>query len=255
MAAAAVPIVHASPATLLVMVSAPLTGLLALFVRMIGRSGRPKMATEVLAQAPAEVLTIGIFDVLGGIICAGGVVIFGITRPPALVSGFDSSPVLAWLGVGALGPLVSAGVLDRLPLRTVADHTNRGSQQALGSVFSELRFQATQRVLERLYEEVEFAEGVQRDGYATQARSLIDAGLLEFDDIHLQVERFGSEPEVVLPKPVKKLLAARTSWPVDVDPGREAVVLVDTCLKVDVVAPVAVACRIARQRSGGGQDG
>jgi hypothetical protein len=191
-----------------------------------------------------------LYDLLGGAVCVAGVVVFGITRPPALVSGFQSSPLLAWLALGALGPLVSAGVIDRFPLRAVADVVSRSDRSgrpdaATPTVFSDVRFQASQRIIYALYDDVRVSEIVEHKALRLTARGLIEAGLLDFDIIEREIRLFARQYRWRLPQPLLAAFKARSAWPTGHDPGRETIQLVDVSMELGFVRALDIVCRAA----------
>lgn len=118
---AAPSVVDASYAALTALVAAPLAGLAVLSLRMVGRSGHIGMSLSALWRSKTDSAALILYDIVGGALSVAVVLVLGITRPPALTNGFATSPALAWAVVGSLGPLVSAGILDRLPLRSLVD--------------------------------------------------------------------------------------------------------------------------------------
>lgn len=242
-------IVRASYEALVVLVAAPAAGLLILGLRMVGRSGEVRTTLQVLRHVRSDVAALIVYDAVGGALCAGGVLILGISRPPALVTGFSTDPVLAWSIVGFFGPLVSAGILDRLPLRSLVDFLSRNdSRDEPGSTLIEVRFQASQRILFQLYEEVRVRNGIERDALSLRARELTQEGRLHFDDVAREIDVFASSWKRRVPREVKAVLARRTHWPTGEDPGREGIVLVDTAIAVGLVQPITIACRVAEHR-------
>lgn len=251
--AAATEVVHASLATILAIVIAPVASMAVLMTKMLGRSGRVRLSLSVLRQTKADVATLIVYDAIGGAICAGAVLLLGITRPPALVSGFTTAPVLTWSIVGALGPLVSVGILDRLPLRESRDVLERDrktrKEEEVARIFAEVRFQASQRILTLLYEEVQVRAGIERDKHSARAKELFHTGRLHFDDVAREVDLFTRAWHRRVPQEVSAILRKRQHWPTDQDPGRETLMLVETLLVTGLIRPVTIACKVAERRT------
>jgi hypothetical protein len=249
-------VVEATSSALVALLVAPLTGLLVLVVRMLGRSGKVRGSLGVLLRSRADLATLAVYDIVGGGLCVASVIILGITRPPALIAGFEDQPVLAWAIVGALGPLVSAGIVDRLPLRTFADffasqeqHKNEKADKS-AVVIAEVRLQASQRILLRLYEEVRVVEALERDSHASRARRLISEGELSFSDVVTEVNRFSGMWRERVPSEVRVVIRKHGGGS-DLPPADATIKLVHTCLETGFVRPVAIATRIAEARRSG----
>jgi hypothetical protein len=248
-------VVEASPSMAIVLLIAPLAGLFALLIRMLGRSSQLRLSLTILRRSKADVTAIAAYDIVGGLLCGAGVLILGITRPPALAAAFETKPLLAWSIVGASGPLLAAGVIDRLPLRSFADFFVNNGGRSVSSKWPEMapvpevRLQASQHILLRLYQEVRVTERIICDHHGVTARKLFEAGHLTFDDVTGEIKRFASDWSKQIPEEVKELMGKRTMWPGPQDPGRETVLLVDTCLNLGFEQPIIIANRVAAERA------
>ena len=168
------------------------------------------------------------------------------------MTAFQTNPAIAWVVLGALGPLVSAGIIDRLPLRAAADiawrnERGRHPEDDERTLVSDARYQASHRILLALYEDTRVREVTEYHRLRGEARHLIDAGRLHFDDVEREIRLFAIQWRWDMPHQLAQAFSARSTWPTDEDPGRETAKLVDAALLFGFARPVSVACRAAAE--------
>jgi hypothetical protein len=241
----AVAVAHLSFATLLTICVASAAGGFGLFVRMLGESGRLRVSLNVLGRCKADLITVLVYDAFSGLVCAATIVLFGVTRPPALMTGFTHRPLLAWATLGLIGPLVSIWLVDRIPLRPLLDRTSRaqlGGTEAGGTIMSEGRFRASTRIREQLYLAVRVHRGIEADKLRAYAVGLINDGRLSFDTIAEEIKVFASRWGRRVPSELRHALNKRAHWPTGYDPGSDTVLLLYAATAVGWLRPIEVAC-------------
>lgn len=251
----AIGVVSVSPsfATLAALVSAPLAGLLVQWIRLIGLSDQPGLAGKVLWKSKTDVATIAVYDACGAIAVAASVIILGITRPPSLVSGFQTSPVVAWAIVGLVGPLFSTGVLDRFPVHAFAGLVTRTDEtrdtKLIAAMLTQVRSRASTRIAEALWLESTKLEDRERHGLLIRAKRLSASDLLTFHDVARSLRDHAERLKRPLPDEVEELLGLPGQWDNEANPERHTPVIVGTALDFGLCVPIAAACDCAEQRA------
>ncbi len=244
--------VNPSYATLAALVTAPLAGLLVQWIRLIGLSNRPGLAGIVLWTSKADVATIAFYDICGAAIVAASVIILGITRPPSLVQGFQTSPVVAWSIVGLVGPLFSTGVLDRLPVRAFADLVTRPDETRdttlIAAMLTQVRSRASARIAETLWAESTKLEDRERHRLLVRAKRLAASEVLTFHDVARALRDHATQLKNPLPEEVEEILDLPAKWGHEANPDRHTPVAVGTALDFGLCVPIATACDCAEQR-------
>jgi hypothetical protein len=245
--------VNPSFATLAALVSAPLAGLLVQWIRLIGLSDQPGLAGKVLWKSRTDVATIAVYDACGAAAVAASVIILGITRPPSLVSGFQTSPVVAWAIVGLVGPLFSTGVLDRFPVHAFAGLVTRTDEardtKLIAAMLTQVRSRASARIAEMLWLESTKLEDRERHGLLIRAKRLAASDLLTFHDVAHALRDHAKRLKRPLPDEVENLLGLPAKWDNEANPERHTPVIVGTALDFGLCVPVAAACDCAEQRA------
>jgi hypothetical protein len=178
------------------------------------------------------------------------VLLLGATRPSFVIDIVAREPVIGWAVVGLVGPLVSAGFIDRLPVKSAVDAFGRGGKRLanLGELVDQVRSKPVERIVYDLYEEQEARAEIARDELRVRARVLHFDELVHFDDYARQVRRFAEESKRSIPREVSAILDRRKNWPTEADPGRDTLVLVDLLIEIDWVRPVSIVCRVGEDR-------
>jgi hypothetical protein len=244
--------VNPSYATLVALASAPLAGLLVQWIRLIGLSDRPGLAGIVLWKSKADIATIALYDICGAAIVVASVIILGITRPPSLVHGFQTSPLVAWGIVGLSGPLFSIGVLDRLPVHAFADLVTRSEETRdttlIAAMLTQVRARASTRVAETLWAESTKLEDRERHGLLVRAKQLAASDVLTFHDVARALRDHATKLKRPLPEEVEDILDLPAKWGHEANPDRHTPVAVGTALDFGLCVPIATACDCAEQR-------
>lgn len=237
------------------LVTAPAAGLGFLTARMLGRSGRANLTIETLSRSKADIVVIAIYDVVGALVAVAGLVLLGVSKPSPLVSYFNSDPLIAWATFGVVGPVCAVGVLDRLPIIRFVNLSPAGVGQleydsnSLRATLADgvaLRRKSVERILKCHYEDVLVVEDTERITLLHRAVGLIGGGVLGFDEIALQIEKYIQEfRDGTMPQELEKLLRERESLPAVEDMFLNAERLVGVALDKGLNRPVNIACRVA----------
>lgn len=243
--------VNPSFATLAALVSAPLAGLGLQWLKLIGLSNRPGLAIAVLWRRKAEVTTIALYDMCGAAVVVVSVILLGITRPPSLVSGFTTSPLVAWGIVGLLGPLFSMGVLDRLPVRTFIDVVARpddtNNTARIAAMLTQVRARASGKIADALWSLARRIDQRERHDLLVQAVDLIEQQHMGFKDIADALRDHARDRKQTLPDEVEVAMTLPSQWE-ETNPDRHARLLVTTALDFGLCVPIENACDCVEQR-------
>ncbi len=200
----------------------------------------------ILWEKRAQGVTIAIYDMFGAAALCASLIVLGVTRPPALVEGFKTSPVIAWAIVGLAGPVLSVGVLNQLATRALGAwagaNAGDGPSRLIG-LLSEGRSRASGQVADAMWAKARRVQSRERRELLRKARWLTTEGYLHFVDV-VKALREHAARRGTIATPVGEIMERPARWP-DANPDRHTFELIATALDFDLDVPIGSACECA----------
>lgn len=207
--------------------------------------GRFSQIGRVLRGGFDNLLTVLMVDFCAGLLVALLFGMVGATHPVFLVSLIQRRPVIGWAVVGCLGIPLAKTVLDHLP---TLDPAAEPASSRVEKAFARLRSMPIDRLFDALYVEMEAELVDEEDQLLSSVERLASEGLLTFDRLAGQAEKYAERRNRAMPTTVSVAMKRLKDWPIGADPGEETVVLAEAMVSSGFSDPVRVCCQAAEAR-------
>jgi hypothetical protein len=191
----------------------------------------------------ANFLWLGLLDAAGA---TTAVIFFWVlvpARSDTLLNFVKDYPYLFWPGLGAIGPLVAAGLLRRTPAAVTVPAPGRPGEKAG-------LYEIRRAISREIYDTAEHLSRLWRitrnDWVFVIAKKRHADGSLSFDELREFVEsrHRRQRRRFPLPRHWKRLIDERATWVTEQDPSDCTLRLAQAALRAGFVSEVAQACRI-----------